>query len=729
MKNYLLLTVLFCTTNLLGQNKIAENVSELIKMNADFKSITVLSPTQNIEDEDVNKVVDGATLASLNLEKINEIVFTQYETIELEIPYNNQNIALLLYKVDPFIEGFHIATDSNKNISYQKGVYYRGIIKGKTNTVSAFNFFNGEFNGVISSPDLGNLVIGKLEKPNNYSDYIVYSDAKMKVLHEFECHVKENQSNILKDNNANSNVNSLRCVAFYFEIDYNIFQANGSNVTTTANWMTSVFNNVQTLFNNDGISSEIKSIFIWTTPDPYAAIATTSIAHLNLFRQNRPVFDGDVGMLVSIDPQPAGSGGLGGVAFLDSLCTNYNYAYVDVDLFFKTVPAYSWTINAITHELGHSLGSPHTHGCYWNGNNTPIDGCGPQLGYFEPSQTTCPVIGPIPVSGTIMSYCHLLPGVGINFSNGFGPQPAAVILNNVNSSSCLSLNCTNSCTNTVAEITTSNITSTSVQITWTDVGSTTLWQIAITPFSSTIIVWNTVATNSYTVTGLTPNAYYKIRIRPLCFGMEPTIREKIFATLATDPCATISFTDTGGLLGNYTDMESWVRTMTPINPGLKLKVIFSSFNVEYNWDFLYIYNGPSVFYPEVTAGGMTGNGILSAFESTAADGSLTFKFYSNQGIVAPGWNALIICPGTMGTDDNDVLDYTYYPNPTNGIVTINSKNEITDIIVYNIEGRLLFRQKLNDLDTTVDISAFATGTYFFKVKFGDKEANFKILKM
>lgn len=83
----------------------------------------------------------------------------------------------------------------------------------------------------------------------------------------------------------------------------------------------------------------------------------------------------------------------------------------------------------------------------------------------------------------------------------------------------------------------------------------------------------------------------------------------------------------------------------------------------------------------------------------------------------------------MGTDDNDFLDYTYYPNPTNGIVTINSKNEITDIIVYNIEGRLLFRQKLNDLDTTVDISAFATGTYFFKVKFGDKEANFKILKM
>jgi hypothetical protein len=77
----------------------------------------------------------------------------------------------------------------------------------------------------------------------------------------------------------------------------------------------------------------------------------------------------------------------------------------------------------------------------------------------------------------------------------------------------------------------------------------------------------------------------------------------------------------------------------------------------------------------------------------------------------------------------DGIDFTYYPNPTNGIVSINSKNEMTDVMVYNIEGRLLFQRQLNDLDTNIDISAFATGTYFFKVKFGEKEANFKILKM
>jgi hypothetical protein len=729
MKKHLLLTALFCLTNLLAQNKIAEKVSELQKLNADFKAITVLSSTQHISDKEVSKVVDGATLAILNLDEINGILSNKYGTIELQIPYRNQNIPVLLYKVDPFAEGFHLDTDNAKNISYQNGIYYRGIIKGETNSVAAFNFFNGEFNGVISSSKLGNLVVGKLDKENNQSDYIVYSDAEMKVLHEFECHIKDNLPFTPKNAGTNRDVNSLRCVSFYFEVDYNIYQGNGSNLTTTTNWITSVFNNVKTLYNNDGISVGLKSIFIWTTPDPYATVAMTSIAHLNAFVQNRPVFDGDIGMLVGIDPQPAGTAGLGGIAYLDTLCTSNNYAYVDADLAFNTVPTYSWTIEAITHEFGHSMGSPHTHGCYWNGNSTPIDGCGQQVGYFEPSQAACPTIGPIPSSGTIMSYCHLIQGVGINFNNGFGPQPAALILNNVNSSTCLSADCATSCPNTVSEIQTSNITSTSVNISWTDIGTASSWQVAVTIFSSSVIVWNTVTTNSYTVTGLTPNTYYTIRVRPFCPGMVTTIKEKIFATNATNFCNNVAFTDTGGPLGNYSNLESWVRTMTPNNPGLKINVNFSSFNLETNWDYLYIYDGPTEFYPEITGGGLTGNGNLFAFTSSSTEGSLTFRFYSDQGTTAPGWSALITCSGPLGVEDNDFLDYSYYPNPTTGNVAIVSRDAITEVAVYNVQGQLLFNHKVNQLSTNVDISQFAKGTYFFKLKINEKEVNFKILKM
>ena len=727
MKKSLLLTALFCLTNLLAQNKVAEKVSELQSLKAGFRPISVLNVTQNTIDNEVNKVVDGATLATINLEKINEIIANQYETIELEIPYQNQNIAVLLYKVNPFVEGFHVDTDKAKNVNYQKGVYYRGMIKGETNSVSAFNFFNGEFNGIISSSAFGNLVVGKLDKANNQTNYIVYSDAKMKVLNNFECQTKDSANSSQSDGNANRNINSTRCVSMYFEIDTNLYEANGSNITTTTNWMTSVFNNVQTLYNNDSITVGLKSMYIWTEGDPYESVAMTSYAHLTAFHDITPVFDGDVGQQIGIDPQPASTGGLGGVAVaIDGLCSQNNYSYADVNLNYATVPTYSWTVQVITHEFGHLLGSRHTHACVWNGNNTRIDGCGPAAGYN--TEGTC-VAGPIPASGTMMSYCHLVSGVGINLSNGFGPQPTQVILDAVNNSACLSSDCVTSCPNTVSEIDILEITPTSVNFSWNDIGNYTSWEVAVTPFSSSTIVWTAVTTNSFTATGLNQNTYYKIRVRPACTGFEPAAREKIFATTSTNFCASLPFTDTGGTTSNYTDMESWVRTMTPYNSGLKLKVTFSSFNLETNWDFLYIYNGSNEFYPDLTTGGLTGPSNPGIFNSTATDGSLTFKFYSDEATVAAGWNATITCTGTLGEESNNFLDYSYYPNPTTGKVTITSKDTIAEVAVYNVQGQLLFNQKMNNLTTNVDISQFATGTYFFKLKINDKEANFKILKM
>ena len=104
MKKYLLVTSLFCLANLFSQNKVAEKVSELQGLKASFRPISVLTVAPNTINSDVNKVVDGATLATIKFEKINEIVANQYGTVELEIPYQNQNILVLLYKVNPFLD-------------------------------------------------------------------------------------------------------------------------------------------------------------------------------------------------------------------------------------------------------------------------------------------------------------------------------------------------------------------------------------------------------------------------------------------------------------------------------------------------------------------------------------------------------------------------------------------------------------------------------------------------
>jgi hypothetical protein len=724
MKKQLLLMTLLFTFSLFGQKKIAEQITALQDLKTTFKKVSVLTPDATINKSDVEKVVNDATLAKINITKLNQIFAAKDEFIELDIPYQNQLISVLLYKVNPFTEDFQIDTDKKRNIAYQKGVYYRGIIKNDMNSVSSFNFFNGEFNGIISSETLGNLVIGKLDKQANQLDYIVYSDSKMNIISDWKCNVKEDGFEVDQNTTLNREVNTAKCVTFYFEIDFTLFTQNGSDTTATTNWMTSVFNNVQTLFNNDGITTALKSMFIWTSQDIYEGIGNSSSVYLNSFAQNRPVFNGDVGMLVGIDP-----GGLGGVAFLNSICANNNYSYSDVDFSFSTVPSFSWTVQVITHEFGHSLGSPHTHGCYWNGNNTSIDGCGTTAGYPEGN---CPV-GPIPsssVKGTIMSYCHLVGGVGISFANGFGPQPTTLIQNNVNNKSCLSSDCINTCINNVVNIESINVTNNGVTATWEDLGDATTWQVMVRPVNAIVGgTWTTVTNTTFTTTSLNPNTYYRIRVRPICVGISAPIREKIFATTG-DYCSGMLFTDTGGISGNYTNKESFTRVMMPNLPNQKLVATFTSFQLEDTYDFLYIYNGSDESYPEFNSGaGFTGTNSPGTITSTATDGSLTFKFISDEGTFDSGWIATISCSPSLGISNNDFIDFSYYPNPTNGNLNIKSNTSISEITVFNIEGRRLFNQTLDTLETSVDISQFATGTYFFKLKFGEKEANFKVLKM
>jgi Metallo-peptidase family M12/Secretion system C-terminal sorting domain/CUB domain len=723
MKKFIITLALLASLSGFSQKEVSQKVNELVLQNVNFKHVSVLYTVSEISNSDTKKVVDNATFAKINLETVANLVANKNEYIEVEIPYLGNTITVQLYKVTLFAEGFHIDTDKSSSISYDQGVYYRGIIKDDANSLSSFSFFNNELNGLISNEQYGNLVIGKLDKQNNTTDYIIYSDADLKISNDFKCNVKDAVDSNIDKSKPVADVQSTRCVTMYFEIDNDLYQSNGSNTTTTTNWMTSVFNNVQTLYNNDGITISFKSLYIWTSQDPYDGIGTSSSDYLFKFNEVRPVFDGDVGQLLGID-----SGGLGGVAIgINGLCTQDNFSYADVNFSYSAVPTFSWTIEVITHEFGHLLGSPHTHGCHWNGNNTAIDGCGQQAGYNEGNCAN----GPIPsgsVKGTIMSYCHLLNNVGINLANGFGPQPAALILSSVNGGTCLSTNCTTTCINTVASINVTNSTLNSATFSWVD-ASSSAWQVAVTPFTSTTPVWISVTTNSYSANSLLPNTFYRIRVRKNCgSGLIASDRQTVILTSA-NYCSGISLTDTGGTTGDYTDSETYIRTIIPNLPNKKISLTFTSFDLEQDYDYLYLYDGNSTSATDLSPGGFTGTTIPGPFLSSAVDGSLTLKFYSDGGVVAPGYQANVVCQATLGNEEFvPNIDFTYYPNPTNGLVTITSRTQMNEVFVYNLEGRLLYQKKINSLDTKVDISSFAIGTYFFKLKFNTKEANFKILK-
>lgn len=726
MKKLLTMVLLVFATALFAQKKVAQKVQELISRNETFHNYSILSQLNLPLSADIKKTVDKAGAVQLQMDVLQQLMTDSKNAIEITVPYQQKSITVQMYRANVLAEGFHVDAPNQRNLPYSPGLYYRGIIKGDENSLVAFSFFNDELYGVISAEGIGNIVVAKIRKKNNVLDYLVYSDAELKINHNFNCHTRDNTQATVTETNRSAEALSQKCVTIYFEIDNDLYQDNNSNSTTTTNWMTAVFNNVQTIYNNDGITTAIKSIYIWTTADPYDGIGTSSSDYLFKFNEVRPVFDGDLGQLVGRD-----DGGLGGVAVgINGICTQDNFSYSDLSIDYNTVPVFSWTVEVITHELGHLMGSPHTHACVWNGNNTAIDGCGPTAN-SNFTEGSCD-IAPLPsnsTGGTIMSYCHLL-DVGINFSNGFGPQPAARILGKVNAGSCLSTDCVNTCINTVSSISTTNVTSGTAQITWVDNSGTTNWQVAVTPFDSTNIVWNNVSTPSYSATGLSSNLYYKVRVRPICTGGLTAPDEKAIVITGANYCSGISITDTGGTTGNYEDSETYIRTIIPNLPNKKIRLTFNAFDLEQDYDYLYVYDGNSISAPDLSNGGFTGNNIPGPFVSTANDGSLTLKFYSDGGVTAAGYEANIACENALSnnTFESDI-DFTYWPNPVKGNLNISARLNLSEVSVYNLEGRLLFQKQINKPVAQVDLSSFARGTYFFTLKFGDRETHFKIVKI
>ncbi|GEP50132.1 hypothetical protein FNO01nite_08040 [Flavobacterium noncentrifugens] len=723
MKRIITIVVLFVSIGIFAQRNVAKKVNDLISNNASFQQLSLFSTATAIENEEIKKVVENATYAKLNTTVLAEAMLHKYENIELLLPYQGRNITVQLYQVNIFAEGFHLDTNENKAVSYNPGIYYRGIVKGDADSVVSFSLFNDEVNGVVSADGINNLVIGKLVKKGNTLDYIIYSDSNLKVANTFNCATKEESSKEISVETKTQGTLSAKCVTIFLEIDHDLYERNDSNTTTTNNWATAVFNNIQTLYSNDGISISLKSVYIWTTEDPYSG--SDSSDYLFQFHNNTCVFDGDLGQLLGIDP-----GGLGGVAVgINGFCTQSNFSYTDVNFEFATVPVFSWTIEATTHEFGHLMGSQHTHGCWWNGNNTAIDGCGSSVGYVEGNCEQ----GPIPSiteKGTIMSYCHLLNNVGIKLSNGFGPQPAARILSNVNNAGCLGPNCNNTCINTVCSVTVSNVTSSTATVNWSETNaSTTSWQLSIIPFNSPTDNWTTVNSATFNVADLLPNTFYRARISPDCGAtFTAPSSEALFLTSAAY-CNGIVMTDTGGASGNYQDDQSYVRTIIPNLPAKKIKLTFTAFSLENDFDYLYLYDGNSTSANDLSNGGFTGSQNPGSFTSTAADGSLTLKFYSDGGVVDDGYVANVACEQRLATEDfAQNIDFTYYPNPTNGSLNIVSTTAMSELAVYNLAGQMLYNNKINGLNAKVDMSAYAVGTYFFKLKFNEKEVNFKIQK-
>ncbi len=371
-------------------------------------------------------IVAEGHLLTLDLGSLKSLYQSGPETFELELPNGNQTPVILeLVKHQLLTEDFTLVTSTSNGqpVDYQPGNYYRGIVKGNANSIAAISIFEDEIIGVVSTSKDGNMVLGRTDGTAKSANYIFYKEDDLLLENNFECGTDDMSVAGGKETPTGANEKVDKCVRAYLEAEFDLVTEKGG-ATQAANFLTGLFNSVAAAYQAEAITTYVSQIFTWTTADPYATNSTS--AALTSFRNYRTSYNGDVAHLISRGA-PTG----GGIAWVDALCTSYAYAYSYINSTYSQFPTYSWSVEVIAHEMGHNLGSPHTHACAWNGNNTAIDGCGPAAG----SNEGC--TAPLPAQGTIMSYCHLVSGIGINFNLGFGPQPGDKIRTEVTSATCL----------------------------------------------------------------------------------------------------------------------------------------------------------------------------------------------------------------------------------------------------------------------------------------------------
>lgn len=177
-----------------------------------------------------------------------------------------------------------------------------------------------------------------------------------------------------------------------FDCTESFYRNLGSNLSTAASSVITIAGACAVVYERDAnVVLRVPYLRIWTSKDPYPGDQGTKLRAIrDHWEANMKHVRRSVTCMIS------GEGG-GGLAWVGVLCGGYGYNVCGVagNVNFPAT-GYIWDVDVTSHEIGHNIGSSHTHNCGWN---PPIDSCwNAEGGCYENTRAQ---------RGTIMSYCHI----------------------------------------------------------------------------------------------------------------------------------------------------------------------------------------------------------------------------------------------------------------------------------------------------------------------------------
>jgi hypothetical protein len=83
----------------------------------------------------------------------------------------------------------------------------------------------------------------------------------------------------------------------------------------------------------------------------------------------------------------------------------------------------------------------------------------------------------------------------------------------------------------------------------------------------------------------------------------------------------------------------------------------------------------------------------------------------------------------QGISEMDSELIVVYPNPSIGIFTVASKGSIIqEVVLYSVNGELIWRNANNSQEITIDLSEYARGTYLLQASTNQEATIFRLIK-
>lgn len=178
-------------------------------------------------------------------------------------------------------------------------------------------------------------------------------------------------------------------------------------------------------------------------------------------------------------------------------------------------------------------------------------------------------------------------------------------------------------------------------------------------------------------------------------------------------------------IANFADYATfYTATLSPSTPGAKVSINFSEFDIESEFDFMWIYDGPSWDSPLI--GQFSGNALPPRVTASNPEGVLTVDFMTDYSVARAGWIADVSCialPETPG----DLVATSSGDTSVHLSWTDNATDETSYIIERSTTNQYVIIATVGPDETIfddVDIESERTYTYRLRALRDDVYSNY-----